>query len=77
MFLIFKMYPNKLTTIASNNIDKHGDMWHGNPKLYDPDDFNPVSKVKYGMLMKKTIHKELILRNLGYKYECIWEYEWK
>ena len=55
----------------------HGDMWHGNPKIYNPEDVNRVSKVTYGMLMKKTLHKEMRLRNMGYKYVCIWESEYK
>lgn len=54
----------------------HGDRWHGNPNKFHPDDVNPVSKVTYGMLMKNTLHKELRLRNMGYKYVCIWESEY-
>lgn len=54
----------------------HGDYWHGNPKLYNPAKIHPNSKKSYGELFKKTLHKELLCRNKGYNYECIWEYEW-
>ena len=54
----------------------HGDFWHGNPKFYDPKDVHPLNKTEYGMLMKKTIHKEMNLRCQGYNYVCIWEHEW-
>lgn len=55
----------------------HGDFWHGNPKFYDPKDVHPLNKTEYGMLMKKTMHKEMYLRRKGYNYVCIWEHEWK
>ena len=54
----------------------HGDYWHGNPKIYDPEKINPTCKKSYGQLFKNTLHKELLCRNKGYNYECIWEYEW-
>lgn len=54
----------------------HGDFWHGNPKLYDPIQINPKNGIKFGVLFKKTLMKELICKNLGYNYVCIWEHEW-
>lgn len=55
----------------------HGDLWHGNPKIYDPYEIHPIIKTKtYGQLFKKTLHKELLLRNMGYNYVCIWEHEY-
>ena len=54
----------------------HGDFWHGNPKFYDPRENNPVSKKKFWQLMKNTLHKEIIIRKLGYNYKCIWEYQY-
>lgn len=54
----------------------HGDFWHGNPKFYNPEDIHPLNKKEFGMLMKKTIHKEMHLRRQGYNYVCIWEHEW-
>ena len=67
------MYPNKLTTIASNNIDKHGDMWHGNPNIYLPDDlchlFNP--KITAGELYQKTIERDNQIKQMGYNLVVI------
>ena len=37
---------------------------------------NPKNLIKFGVLFKKTLHKEMLCRNLGYNYICIWEYEW-
>lgn len=54
----------------------HGDFWHGNPNIYDPQEINPKNGVKFGVLFKKTLMKELICKNLGYNYVCIWEHEW-
>ena len=54
----------------------HGDYWHGNPKFYNHEDVNPTSKKTYGQLFKNTLHKELLCRNKGYNYVCIWEHEW-
>jgi hypothetical protein len=65
-------YCNKTNTIYEFN----GDFWHGNPKLYYHDDINPKNLIKFGFLFKKTLHKEMLCRKLGYNYICIWEYEW-
>ena len=54
----------------------HGDFWHGNPSFYHPEKINPVSKKKFGKLFKRTLHKEMKIRNLGYNYVCIWEHEY-
>ena len=62
---------------STNTIyEYHGDFWHGNPNIYNPKDTNPISNIKYGVLFKRTLKKELIIRKLGYKYVCIWGYDW-
>jgi len=66
-------YDAKTNTIY----EYHGDFWHGNPNIYNPEDINPISKIKYGVLFKRTLKKEIILRNLGYNYKCIWGSDWK
>ena len=63
-------------SITNTIYEFHGDYWHGNPKIFDPYDVNPTVKKPYGQLFKNTLHKELLIRNKGYKYECIWEYQW-
>ena len=58
-------------------IEFHGDMWHGNPKIYNKGDINPVSKKTYGELYNKTIERENNLKDLGFNLIVIWESEWK
>ena len=54
----------------------HGDFWHGNPDIYNEYDINKVAKKTFGELYKKTLKKQTICQELGYKYITIWESEW-
>jgi len=58
-------------------LEFHGDYYHGNPKIYYHNDINKVTNKLFGVLFKNTLHRELFIRNLGYDYKCIWEYEWR
>jgi hypothetical protein len=40
----------------------HGDFWHGNPKIYDPNDVNWVVNKSFGQLYRRTLKKEEFLR---------------
>lgn len=51
----------------------NGDFWHGNPVLYNQNDYNLVSKKTFGELYKKTIDKEKHLVKCGYNVISIWE----
>ena len=51
----------------------HGDFWHGNPKVFDPDKINPISKKRYGDLYQKTIDRDNEIRKLGYNLVTMWE----
>ena len=51
----------------------YGDHWHGNPEIYNPNDINPSNHKTYGELYRKTIEREEILINAGYKITSIWE----
>ena len=51
----------------------YGDIWHGNPKIYNKDDINPINKKTYGELYKNTITKENDIKNMGYNLITIWE----
>ena len=63
---------------STNTIyEYHGSYFHGDIRFYDPNDINPTSKKKIGQLLKNTLKKELIIRNLGYNYVCIWGYDWR
>ena len=51
----------------------NGDFWHGNPEIFNKDDYNSVLKKTFGELYEKTIKKELELNKIGYKVISIWE----
>lgn len=55
----------------------YGDFFHGNPSLFKPDDINPLLKETYGSLYKRTIDKEKIITDSGYRIVSIWENEFK
>ena len=55
----------------------HGDYWHGNPKVYNPDDFNEITKNTYKELYDRTLIRERIIKELGYNLVVIWETDWK
>jgi len=54
----------------------HGDFWHGNPKIYNPDDINSITKTTYKELYDKTMQKQYFCEDNHYKYVSIWESEW-
>ncbi|MGZ8924644.1 MAG: DUF7487 domain-containing protein [Nitrososphaeraceae archaeon] len=51
----------------------HGDYWHGNPMLFEPQVFNDSTKCTMGDLYKKSLIKEKIIRDLGYNLVVKWE----
>ena len=53
----------------------HGDLWHGNPKLYDKNNISYFG-IKYGELYEKTLEREQLIKDLGYNLVVIWEYDW-
>lgn len=55
----------------------YGDFFHGNPKIYNKDDVNPLVKQKYSDLYNKTIERENELILSGYKIVSIWEDDYK
>lgn len=58
-------------------LEFHGDFWHGNPKKYPAAGINSVNGGTFGDAYKKTLRKQEDIIKAGYKYECIWESEWK
>lgn len=58
-----------------NNIvyEFFGDFFHGNPEIYDLNDFNKRIKVKFGILYNKTIDKIKHLIMDGYNVIYKWE----
>jgi len=53
----------------------YGDYWHGNPRVYNPDDKIFYGKT-FGELYEKTLKREQFLISCGYKLITIWEDEW-
>lgn len=51
----------------------NGDFWHGNPEVFNLDDYNNVLKKTFGELYKKTLKKEEELIKRGYNVISIWE----
>ena len=39
-------------------LEYHGDMWNGNPEIYNQEDINPINKTTYGELYQKTLEKQ-------------------
>ena len=63
---------------ASNTIyEFYGDIWHGNPNIYNKDKLNPLCKIRYGELYENTIRRENEIKNAGYNVITIWEKDYK
>ena len=56
----------------------HGDVWHGNPKIYNSEDKCHPHKKDWtaGELFQKTKEREEIIKSLGFNLEVIWEADW-
>jgi len=55
----------------------HGDFWHGNPLIFDPEKVNPMSNKKYGDLYIKTIKRDELIISKGYNLVTIWENDYR
>lgn len=51
----------------------YGDFWHGNPRVYNSNDINCVTKKSFGQLYDETMKKEEIIMAAGYNLVSIWE----
>lgn len=54
----------------------YGDIWHGNPLKYNKEDINPASKISYGVLYDKTVERENLIKQAGYKLITVWGSDW-
>lgn len=52
-----------------------GDYWHGNPKVYSPEDINQNNKRKFGDLYKATLDKRNLILSNGFNLIEKWETE--
>lgn len=51
----------------------YGDYWHGNPKIFNPEELNKHKKIKFSILYEKTLYRENYLKSLGFTFISIWE----
>lgn len=54
----------------------HGDFWHGNIEVYDPDTINEINGKTMGELYQKTTERENIIKEMGYNMITMWENNW-
>jgi G:T-mismatch repair DNA endonuclease (very short patch repair protein) len=55
----------------------YGDLWHGNPNIYRPDDFCMATKKTFGEMFSRTMEKEEKLKKAGYSIVSIWECDYR
>ena len=58
-------------------LEFYGDYFHGNPRVYDRDEVNKTKKCTFGEIYDNTMARKETILALGFKYEDIWEYDWK
>jgi len=54
----------------------NGDFWHGNPNIYDANKNSGIGGKTFGEIYNKTIEKENVIKNAGYRLITIWESDW-
>ena len=54
----------------------HGDFWHGNPLVYQPNDIHPIIGKPFGELHQRTLLKDQLIRESGYQLITIWSSDW-
>lgn len=58
----------------SNTVYEYfGNFWHGNPDVFNKDEINPIVKITYGELYRKTLDKINNLHLGGYNVIYKWE----
>jgi hypothetical protein len=55
----------------------HGDIWHGNPKKYNPEHIPYFGKKTFGELYQDTLKREQKIKDLGYNLVVMWGHDWK
>lgn len=54
-----------------------GNYWHGNPSMFNSNDYNKICHQTHGELYRNTLNKFKMLKNDGYNIKYIWERDWK
>jgi hypothetical protein len=55
----------------------HGDYWHGNPDVYEPNIINKMIGKTMGELYQTTIDREQYITSNGYNLVVMWESNWR
>ena len=58
--------------VTNTCYEYNGNFWHGNPKIFEPSDINPMNKITYGELYQQTLRKEKIIKSAGYNLITKW-----
>jgi len=54
----------------------HGSYWHGDPKLFNSNDYNKTTNCTFGKLYQNTLNKEQTIKDMGFNLITIWESDW-
>ncbi len=66
----------KLSIIKFKN-KFNGTMWHSHPSFYPSKEYHPIRKnFTNGEIYNKTLLKEKIIKEAGYKLIVMWEHDW-
>lgn len=65
--------PDGFDPLTNTIYEFYGDYWHGNPKVYDPDDTNKHNGKKFGELYQQTLLREKMLTSVGFNLIAIWQ----
>lgn len=68
------LYPDVLVN-GQFVIEFYGDYWHGNPKLYEAEDF--IGNQQVCKIWEQDKQREKTIREAGYFFFSIWEQDWK
>lgn len=55
----------------------YGDYWHGNPNIYDGNKINAHNNKTFNDLYFKTLERESLIKQAGYKFVSIWESDYR
>ena len=69
----FDGYDEKTNTVYEFN----GTIFHGDPRVLNSDDINPINKKTYGELYNKTLEREKLIKDAGYNLITMWEKDFK
>jgi len=72
-----KIKPDGYDPLTNTIYEYHGDYFHGNLKIYEPDEINRNNKKTMAQLFQDTVKRSAAIRDAGYNLVSIWESDWK